>query len=401
MKIRFVILFIAALTLNLYADAVTSGGTISVNSDSSLNALRNPAIMARQQTENTAFAYRYSYMMDSEGDINVSLAGVKAESDFAMSEDYNGALLFSNVFHSGRSSYGIGISNASDGQVVFSSIETSLKAGTYDVKTTDEKKYAGATLMLSYSYRLYNGRSFGLQIETAGSSESVEKHKEGTDESTLNSDVNKITSGCTFGYYLYQYNYEAGVMLKSGRYGIENQNYELETSSDESIKKISNYYMNDEGPGVLLGFGIKPFRKLKVFFEAGYSIPYSYEEKSCDDDTLEKSTDDVDLVYTYGGRWGITYAYSRFLNFGMGGSYIRFKTESSSNVESKTATEKFSVSQINAGIDIKPSKEYTLLFGAGYKRVLADLFEEKATSDFGINVTEDYLELMAGVSCNY
>jgi len=401
MKIKFLMLFILAFTLNLYADSVTSGNTISVNSDSSFNALRNPALMSRQYAGNISFMYQYSYLMNSDADVDVELEGIDAESEFSQNEDYNGILSFSKVFHSGRSSYGIGISGTGDGQVAFGDTEISLQLGSYDVTSTEEKKYIGSTLMLSYSYKLNNHESFGMQIETAGSSESIEKEKKGTEESTLNIDKNRLTSGCSFGYYLFENNYEFGAVFKSGRYGVENQKYELNKNSVDSDEEISNYYMNDEGPGLLFGFGIKPSSKFKVFFETGYTIPYSHEEKSCDDDTLAESTDNVNLAYTYGARGGISYMYSRFINIGFGGSYIRNKTDYTDKDNIKRKEEKFSVYQVTVGVDIKPSKEYTLLFGFIYKRVAIDIEEEKSTSRFGLGLTDDYLEAMAGISCNY
>jgi hypothetical protein len=398
MKINIIALFIIAFTVNLYAEAVNSGSSAAVNSESSFNAIRNPALMSRQQTENFSFAYGYSSLLNTEVDTDFKYGGVPLDIDAEISEDYNGVLYFSDVEHSGQSSYGFGISKASDGQIVSSSME--LEGSGFS--TTEDTTYVGATFMLSYSYKLNSTESFGIQIETAASSESKDTEKIDTpDEINVQEEIKRVTSGVTLGYYLLENNFQFGIMLKSGRYGVENQKYELDINGIESDGKISNYYMNDEGPGVLFGFGVKPERGYLLCIEAGYVIPYSHEEKSFDDDSFEKTEGNVNLKYAYVLRGGLSYDFSRYINIGIGGSYTGSKADSSDKEGIKSGSIDYSIFQLTSGIDIKPSKDYTIILSLAYNRVLLDMKNEDSLNSFKLGITEDIIDIMAGVSCNY
>jgi len=398
MKVKILTLFMIAFTVNLYAEAVYSGSSAAVNSDSSFNALRNPALMSRQQTENLSFAYLYSYLINSKIDTDFRFAGIPVELDAELSEDYNGAIILSDVEHSGRSSWGFGLSKTGDGQIVLSSMDIESPS----FSSAEDTTYIGTTLMLSYSYKLNNTESFGLQIETAVSSESKDtEKKDGTNEKDLQVDEKKVTSGLTLGYYILENNYEFGIMFKSGRYGFDSQQYELDVNGIGSEKKISNYYMNDEGPGVMFGLGIKPERGYLLCLEAGYLIPYSHEEKSCNEDTLAETTGNINLKYAYVLRGGLNYNYSRYINIGFGGSYTKSKSDTSDEDRIKNGSTDYSIYQITSGIDVKLSKDYTLIFGLVYNRILLDMEKEESVNSFEIGITEDIIDVMAGVSCNY
>ncbi len=398
MKIKIITLCIIAFSINLYAEAVNAGSSAVVNSGSSYNALRSPALMSRQHAENLSFAYLYSYLVDSNVDADFRFSGIPVDIDVEISEDYNGAFIISDVEHSGQSSYGFGITKTSDGQMVKNSMEMELPGFSSKEDTT----FIGATLMLSYSYKLSRSESFGVQIETAASSESKDiEEMDGTNQKDLQTDSKKATAGITFGYYLLENDYEIGIMIKTGRYGVENQAYELDINGLESDKKISNYYMNDEGPGVMLGFGIKPERGYLMCVEAGYLIPYSHEEKKCDEDTLAEITDKVILKYAYVLRGGLSYDYSRYINIGFGGSYTRFKSDKTNENGIKYGSSDYSIYQVTAGIDVKPSKDYNLILGLVYNRVLLDMEEEKMPNSFQIGITNNIIDITAGVSCNY
>lgn len=398
MKIKFFTLFIIAFTVNLYAEAVNSGSSAAVNSDSSFNALRNPALMSRQQTENFSFMYGYTSLVNAEVDTGFTYGGIPLDIDAEITEDYNGVLYFSDVEHSGQSSYGFGISKTSDGQIVSGSME--LKGSGFS--TTEDTTYIGATFMLSYSYKLNRKESFGIQIETAASSESKDTEKiDSPDVINSQEEIKKLTSGITLGYYLLENNFQFGIMFKSGRYGVENQKYELDVNGIESDGKISNYYMNDEGPGVLFGFGVKPERGYLLCIEAGYVIPYSHKEKSFDDDTFEKTKENKNLKYAYVLRGGLSYDFSRYINAGIGGSYTGSKADTSNRDGIKSESTDYSIYQVTSGIDIKPSKDYTILFSLVYNRVLLDMKNEDSSNSFKMGITEDIIDIMAGVSCNY
>lgn len=401
MKITFFFIIFAVFTLNSYADAINTGNILSVNSLSRLNALRNPAIMSRQQDENFTFLHQYSYLMNENSDIDIKFGILTADSKFSVSEDFNGSLLFSNVSRSGKNSYGIGITRLDDGQVAFSSIESSIKLSNYSITTIEDKTFIGSALMLSYSYDLNSRESVGLQIETRAFYDSRTTEKKGSEVSTLKAVKQRFSSGGTLGYYFLDNNYEFGAMVKTGRYGIENQKYELNKNSSVINNKISNYYINEEGLGALIGFGLKPSRKLLVSIETGYTIPYSHKEKECDEEKLIETPIDINLNYAYALKGGVNYVFSRYLTLGFGGCFMSFKSDSSDKTSVKTDTNNYKIYQIGTGFDIFPSKNYTLIFGLDYRIVFAGIETETSESSFKLKLKEDYYDIIAGISCNY
>jgi len=404
-RIGNTILITLLLSVEIYAEALFAGGISSVNSDSRFNALRNPALMSLQSDDNISFMYLYSYLINSLVDTDVKVGAFDGITDTSQDEDYNGALLLSGVVKSGKNSFGFGVSKNGEDQVVFSSSDTDTQISGYMSESSEEKSYYGSNILMSYSYRINNNDSMGIQLETSASRESIEKDEKNNSPSVKNLKIEKtrITAGCIIGYNYREEFFEFGAVFKAGSYGYENQKYELNLNSVYSEKKISNYYMHDDGFGVLLGVVLKPSSDLRLSFEGGYVVPYTFKEKSCNEDTLAESISEVNIIYVFLARGGINYKYSRFLDIGFGMSYTTYKAESAGENAIQTGSNTIYLYQLISGIDIKPSNDYTLLFALNYKRTVFDSqFKESGIGlSMDIGLEKNSLEAICGASCNF
>lgn len=395
-KIFFTILTLF-LYINSYSEAIFSGNISTVNPRSGINALRNPALMSRQNEDDFSFIYVYSYLMNSDVNSDAKVLGLKVNSDVTMDEAFNGAAYISNVWVSGRNAYGIGVSKTGDGQVKISSSDYQVDVN----RSVEDKTYVGSTLFLSYSYRINSKQSIGLQIETNASNEYTDKDKK-TDNKELEITTNKFSWGGTLGYYIHENQFSFGAMLKPGLYGIENNKYDLndKTLMTETHKNISNYYVHNESLSGILGFGYRPNYKLMLAIEAGSLLPYTKEEKSCDDSLVEANTK-TKLKYAGLIRAGIDYAYNAALSIDFGAGYTRYKAESEDNYF-KTSSFIYSIGQVTAGLDIKPSKDYHLLFGLSYSKFFQKInLDQSPSLSLKLDVVQDNLDIIAGVSCYY
>jgi hypothetical protein len=245
--------------------------------------------------------------------------------------------------------------------------------------------------------------SFGFQLENSALYNSTEKDEINSLSQTkyVTAEKTRITTGGVFGYNRRENNFEFGAVVTTGSYGFENQKYEVTSSiSGYHENEVSNYYIHDDGFGLMLGLCLRPAYKLRVSLEGGYIIPFSFNEKSWNDETFMESTSEIRVVYTALVRSGVNYRYNRFIGLGFGGSFITYKAESSGDASVQTGSTSLYVYQIISGIDIKPSKDYTLLFGLSFKRsgIISD-FSTPGKS-FELRIVKNSVEAMCGISCN-
>ncbi len=402
LKLMKSILFVLFLSGNIYAEGFFAGGVSSVNSDSSLNALRNPALMSKQPRDNVSIFYQYSYLLSSDAGSDVKVGAASGGSDAELSEDFNGALYFSSVLKSGRSSYGFGISKNGEDQITLSSSETDTRVGAYTAHSTEENKTFGSDLLLAYSYKINNNDSIGLRIETSASYKSEEKDEITSTLSTKKflSEKTRITTGVVIGYNYRDDDLEFGAMLNTGNYGFERQSYELTSNSVNSKSEVSDYYMHDDGTGVMIGFGIRPISRWKLSMEAGYIIPFSFEEKSCNDSNLAESTSEISIIYTALARAGLNYRYNRYVDIGFGGSFITYKAKSAGDDSVQVGLRNLYIYQLISGIDIRPSDDYSLLFAVSIKRTEINSEFKMSGTEFDLFIEKNSIEALFGVSCN-
>jgi hypothetical protein len=375
-----------------------AGNVTTVNPRSELNAMRNPALMSRQKEDIFSIIYIYSSLINSETESDVSISGIGINSDYSLDESYDGATLFSGVWVSGKSAYGLGLSKTGDGQVKFTSSDFILSTG----KITEEKRYLGSSFLLSYSYRLSSKQSIGLLVETIFSNEFIEKDDTAANKKTETS-ITKISSGATLGYYIHENQYSFGAMFKPGMFGTQKRSYDLtdKTSSAKEQKDISSHYVHNEGPGIILGVGLRTSNRLMFVFEGGGLFPYTKEEKSCTD-ALAEQTEKTNLSYALMLRTGMDYSFNRFFGIGFGGTYTRYSADIDYSDNAKTSSFCFSIMQLMAGIDIRPSKDWHLLVGLGYNRIIQDMnMNESGNIKIKLDVIQDSINYTAGISSHY
>jgi len=404
LRIIQIIIFIPVLSVTLYAEAFFAGGVSSINSDSSFNALRNPALMSNQSAENISFMYQYSYLLPSDAEADITIGVVDGGADTSLSEKFNGVLYFSSVMHSGRSSYGIGISKNGEDQITIGSSDVDTQIGLYTAKGSEDKKTYGANFLLSYSFKMNSKESIGFQMETSALYESTEKYEVNNALETKNNVIEKtrVTTGGIFGYNLREENFEFGAIVKTGSYGIENQKYELNSSTmGYHENDVSNYYMHDDGFGIMLGLGLKISPGWRLLIEGGYMIPFSFEEKGWSDETFVENTSEITIIYTALVRSGVNYKYNRFIDFGFGGGVTTYKGKSTGDDSVQVGSSTLYMYQLTSGIDIKPSKDYTLLFGLSLKRTEIESEFKITGKSFKIFAEKNSVEAMCGVSCNF
>ncbi|HOP62063.1 MAG TPA: hypothetical protein PK358_01310 [Spirochaetota bacterium] len=412
-KIFFIIILFLAAGIALHAESVFSGNMSSVDPHSGFNALRSPALMSFRTRDDISIGYIYSYLVDSDSDIDAESGGVVFDASNKTDEKYNGAFILSSVYHTGKHSWGIGITKGGDGQIVLSSNKITLEnqALLTEYISDEETKVFSASFLLSYSYRLGNRSSVGLQIETQGSEiikETDSKSYTGgalVEHTVVDSDQMSVTSGVIAGFFYTGGLLEFGAGIKSGRYGFENIEYRYDdkfngVKNDESI---STHFINDEGAGVVTGINIKPSYNLSFAFEAVAGVPYTHEEKRCNEEiyTLDEVSTDVTLDYAFQLKGGVTYKLGRRTTLGAGGSVLKYKSESEDEFDTAEAHMDFTVYQATAGADIKLSYDLSIMFGVNYHLVKGVLEQESPAISMKVRPESHTVDFVTGLSMFY
>jgi len=380
-----------------YSEAMFAGNITTINPRSEVNALRNPAMLSRQKKDNFSVIYVYSYLINSDIESDVNVSGMEVNSKYNLDESYNGAILFSGVWASGKSAYGLGISKTGDGQVKLSSSDFILASD----KITEDKKFLGSSLLLSYSYRITGKQSLGVQIETIFSNEYIDKDMS-AENKEIESSTTKTSTGATIGYYIHDNHFSFGAMLKPGMFGTEKREYDVtnKTTTTEDHKTISSHYAHHEGTSIIIGFGIRPSNKFMFAFEGGGIIPFTKEEKKYSD-SLVKQTQKNELLYAAITRTGIDYSLNPYITIGLGCGYTHYSADFHTTDDNTNGSFDFSIIQVIGGIKIKPSRNYNLLFGLDYNRLIQNMKMEETGVSIELDLVQDSLNYTAGISCYY
>lgn len=409
-RIQFVFLF-CLCGANLNAETYFSGNVTTVDSRSGFNALRSPALMSFRRTDDCSLSYNYSYLADYSAESDVKIGGAAFDSEINNEENYNAVFSFSNVIHSGDSSYGIGITGGSDGQMRFSSSEVEISQPGSKFTENKDEELLGIIAKLSYSYRIDSKEALGIQLEVSASGESMEKNSKSFSSGTLvedkdvESEQNRLSAGLVLGYYYTEKSYEFGAGFKTGRYGYENREYTFRNNyaPAENHAKISNYAVQDEGIGMIAGFGFKPDGRVSFAFEAGGVLPYTDEEKKCNEDSidLKKKKNDVNVNYAFLAKGGMTWRAGSFVTIGAGGSFLKYSAESMNADNVREASHKFNIYQVTAGAEMKVFDSIILLAGAGYSYTSGELENDNSTMYMKVEPQIHAVSLIAGITMTY
>lgn len=412
---KFYILFFVTLCFadgTLRAESVFSGNVSTVDPRSGFNSLRSPALMSFRKTSDCSLSYNYSYLADYRSESDVIIGGASFDSEINNEVNYNGVFSFSNVTHSGKNSFGIGITDGSDGQIKFSrsEIELSSLPGSRFTEETDEE-VLGVIAKLSYSYRIDSNESLGLQLEISVSGKSVEKNSKSYTSGTLvedkdvESEQNRLTAGFILGYYYTEKKYEFGAGFKTGRYGFENREYTFTNNYAPAGNhaKISDYAVQDEGIGMVAGIGLKPEGRFSYVFEAGGIFPYSNKEKKCNEDSIDlsKKKNDINVDYALLAKGGVTWRAGSSVILGAGGSFVKYSAESMNADNVLEASQKLNIYQLNAGAEIKVSDSISLLAGAGYSYTTGELVNDNSTLYMKIEPQSHSVSIITGITITY
>ncbi|HRX47302.1 MAG TPA: hypothetical protein P5120_07270 [Spirochaetota bacterium] len=412
---KFYILFFIMLCFvdgTLRAESAFSGNVSTVDPRSGFNALRSPALMSFRRSNDCSLSYQYSYLTDYRADSDVKVGGAAFDSEIENEVIYNGIFSFSNVNHSGKNSFGIGITDGSDGQMRISSsdIELSNQLGTRFIEKTDEE-ILGFIAKLSYSYRIDSKEAFGIQLELAASDKSSDKNSKSyssgllVEDKDVESEQNRIAAGLVLGYFYTDKKYEFGAGFKTGRYGYENREYTFTNNyaPAENHAEISNYIVRDEGIGMIAGFSLKPEGRLSFAFEAGGVLPYTNEEKKCNEDSidLDKKKNDVNVKYALILKGGATWRAGSYVTLGAGGSYLRYNAESMNADNVQEAFQRINIYQLTAGAEIKFAEDYNLLTGIGYSYTSAELKNETSSLTMALKPQSHNVSFIAGITMMY
>lgn len=411
-KKHFLIFFLFFIcSINLQAESALSGNISSVNSDSGFNAIRNPALMSMKKRDNLSLLYIYSYLASAETDSDIALSGLSPETELFIDEDFNGELIISAVKQSGRSSFGFGLTKGPEGQIYRSSTELKLNSESFNVKHKEKREDTGANLIFSYSYRLKKNSAAGIQIENVVSKVSQSTDNFSFTENTVYEDENvdternRFSSGISVGYVYSERFFEAGTFIKSGRFGYENREYKYKekVSGSETDKKISNYFIHDEGAALVGGVNLKPSQVLSFAFEGGVAFPYSYTVKECDQEesSLDKIENKVKLDLSYLLRGGITLRAGSKVKLSAGGSFVNYKAEINGKDNNSESVQDAMLIRASAGADIRVSDGINLIAGAGYSISETDMTNRNKDVSMELEMKKKNIEFIGGITFIY
>jgi hypothetical protein len=269
----------------------------------------------------------------------------------------------------------------------------------------------GFIAKLSYSYRIDSNEALGIQLELSAAGISTKKNSKSfssgalVEDKDVESEQNRISAGMVLGYYYTEKKYEFGAGFKSGRYGYENREYTFNNnySPAENHAKISNYSVQDEGIGMIAGFGFKPEGRISFAFEAGGVLPYTSEEKKCNEDSLElkKKKNDVNVDYALLAKGGMTWRAGSSVIIGAGGNFLRYSSEALNADKVREASQKFNIYQLTAGADIKITDSINILAGVDYSYTSGELENDNTTMYMKIEPQIHTVDLTMGITMTY
>ncbi len=408
-KKLFILLFIASVT-ELTADPVLSGSINTVNSGSSFNALRNPALMRgdRQNTQGLIFLSSHDLDINYTGEIDLMLF-TDAELSVNSEEKLNLSFFFSSVHHSGRGSFGFGIKQNSSNQFLLGSTETVITATNpsfLESISKEEKMEAGLGLLFSYAFNVRRNEALGFFIENNYYYKTLTKNIKVYNPALIGdrefeSEIRGISFIPGLGLHVAGNRDEAGFILRMGEIMFEQQDYTVSdavplTSDSE---KIPLFYYFNRGPEALAGYSRRVGKDSTFSAEAGFMFPFQKKEVKRDDETLENENSFTNLKRGFSLGGALEVNLRRDIQLSTGLIYLSIKNKSYDKDGVRAGSSEFSVVQLSGGIDYNISEELNLLFGAGIYRVDADF----SSSSIGMDITAEstYLNLSAGISRKY
>ncbi len=411
MKLRLAVsvLIVCFSFSDLFAEAFFAGNVKSVNSDSSFNAMRNPALMSGQKSDSVGFFYYYLYNAYTDISGNVAYGAGVMDLNGSVKDKYNGIVSLSYVKKFQSSSLGIAIRNPEDTDQALineSTLDITSAAGPVSSEKKDKKSFATSTV-ISYSSDLGRNESVGIQFEIGAStaSEIKSKHENApVKDYKMEISTDKIIGNLNLGYRLATGRFEIGAILNFGEYIYENQKYSYNNNISpfsKSEKEISSYLYRNKGFEYTLGAGYNITNKLVFDYEITNGIPYKNGKKELKDDDYgvfaekdEKKI--VNLFWSTAG--GFNYKYNQFLNFGFGGGAAIQKSEKIRSNGIKLGDTNYIIYSLLAGAEIKPTAGMNLFFGLSNYYRKQTMNEDSGIVSVNIDFDLLYVNALFGAS---
>lgn len=407
MLYKYRILLIPLLLLfnltSIYADSSTAGNTVTVNRESGFNALRNPALMSWQDSDSMGLGFVYSIQAynNTEGTVNngVTETPIDAESESI----FKGIVLFSYVLRNKDHTFGVGLRNTDDAQYALSESSQEFNMSGTILRSSEKKEIINVSSVLSYSYRLNNRQTLGIQAETGYALNTVNKN---TKISSIPADIDtdieteKITATLSTGYSYIGNNFEMGLLLNSGEYCTEKNSgsrsgFSGGTPVSGHEETESDIYQS-KGYGLMAGIAFRPYYKLLLDIEAGTQIPFEDDKKTINDDLNEINTNiKSSLVYLV--RIGADYRIDRNLSAGVGAGYILLSSNTDSS-DTKSTDVDLNLFEFTTGCEYRFSDSLTLLISCSMLYITADMGMKSPGMEIDLSADTLNVNFATGVS---
>lgn len=407
---KYILLLFIICALNtatdLFSNASTAGNTVTVNRDSGFNALRSPALMSWEQDDSMGLGLVYSMQVYNDTDGTVDNGVLEAPIDAESESIFKGIVLFSYVLRSEDHSFGVGIRNSDDAQFALTESSQEFTIAGTTLISSEEKEIINISTVLSYSYRLNNRQTLGVQAETGYA---VKTENKNTKIPILPSDIDtdieteNITATLSIGYSYIGSNIEMGLLLNTGEFSIEKKSgsrsgFSGVTPVSGSEDSESDIYMS-KGYGVMAGIAFRPHYKLLLNFEAGTQIPYEDEKKTLNDDLLEVNSE-FKSSGVYLARIGADYRIDRNLSAGIGAGYI-FISSNTDSSDAKSIDLDINLFELTTGCEYRFSDSLSLLISCNIIYIMADMGMKSPGMEIDLSTNTLNVNLATGVSMSF
>lgn len=409
MKKYIYLLFIICLlnpATDLFPNASTAGNTVTVNRDSGFNALRSPALMSWEQDDSMGLGFVYSMQVYNDTDGTVDNGLIDAPIDAESESIFKGIVLFSYILRSEDHSFGVGIRNSDDAQFVLteSSQEFTLLGTT--LKSSEEKEIINVSSVFSYSYRLNNRQTLGIQAETGYAVKTENKNtKISSGPTDLDTDIEteNITATLSIGYSYIGSSIEMGLLLNTGEFSIEKKSGTRSGISggapvSGSGDSESDIYQS-KGYGLMAGISFRPYYKLLLNFEAGTQIPFEDNKKTLNDDLLEVNSE-FKSSGVYLVRTGADYLIDKNLSVGVGAGYI-FISSNSDSSDAKSNDVDINLFEFTTGCEYRFSDSLSLLISCNMIYIIADMGIKSPGMEIDLSSDTLNVNFATGVSMSF
>lgn len=404
------IVIITVLTVftaeKLYANSSTAGNTVTVNRDSGFNALRSPSLMSWQQDNSISLGFVYTLQAYNKIDGTVNNGILNAPIDADSKNIFKGSALFSYVLRCEDHSFGAGIRSTDDGQFSLSESSQDFTLSGSNLKSSEKNKNINVSSVLSYSYRLNNRQTVGVQVETGYTVTSVSKNtKIPIIPADIDTDITKksINATTSIGYSYITNTVETGFMFNAGEYSKETDSGSRSgTSGGLAVSGHENSdsgIYQSKGYGVMAGIAFRPYYKLLVNIEAGIQIPFE-ENKKALNDNLVVVNNKFESSGLYLARLGVDYLIDQNFSAGFGAGYA-FSSSEIHGSDAKSTAVDLDLLEFTTGLEYRLYSKLSLLLSCSLFYITTGMDIEDSGMEIDLSADTLNVNFTTGVSMRF